>query len=192
MTATSVSDGGVHAAPPAPAKDATTAERLTSAGSPAPPSVLVITCLGTPVPQGSHKAFVVGKKGGPQRAIVTDDNSRTKPWKQTVKHAALAAMALDGWAMTHGPVSVTVTFYLPRPKGHYGTGRNAHLLKPSAPDYPTTKPDGDKLVRSLFDALGEAGVWKDDAQVVNHEACKAYAGYGRPPGARAEVRVMSS
>lgn len=154
--------------------------------------VLVVTAAGTPIPQGSHKAFVVGKKGGPQRAIVTDDNSRTKPWKQTVKHAALAAMALDGWQMAHGPVEVVGTFYLPRPKGHYGTGRNAHQLKPGAPQYPTTKPDADKLLRSCCDALGEAGVWKDDAQVVHHDAWKLYAGYGQAPGMVLEVRVIGA
>lgn len=56
-----------------------------------------------------------------------------------------------------------VTFHLPRPKGHYRTGANAHLLRDSAPEQPSVKPDLDKLVRSTMDGLSEAGVWHDDA-----------------------------
>jgi Holliday junction resolvase RusA-like endonuclease len=152
-------------------------------------SPLVVHAYGTPIPQGSHKAFVVGKKGGPQRAIVTDDNQRTKPWKQTVKHAALEAIDAAAWPMTERPVAVQVMFRLPRPKGHYGSGRNAHIVKASSPDYPAVKPDGDKLVRALLDALGEAGVWRDDAQVIEIYAIKVYADHD-VPGARIDVRVI--
>lgn len=187
MTATSAAAGGVNS-PPA-LKHGHHADPTPLAAT-APPAPLVVVALGTPAPQGSHRAFVVGKKDGPKRAIVTDDSNRTQPWKQTVKQAATTAMALDGWQMTSGPVSVAVTFYLPRPKGHYGTGRNADLLKPSAPWYPTGKPDGDKLLRGLLDALGDAGVFRDDAQVVQFDVWKAYCGIGRPPGMRCEVRVM--
>lgn len=194
MTATTSSAAGVNAAD-VPAKDVHDAA-LSPRDVPAPAAApLLITVLGVPAPQGSHKAFIVGKKGGKQRAVVTDDSGKTKPWKQTVKHAAVDALqgrliqqGRDVLHAVHGPASVVITFRLPRPKFHYGTGRNEHLVKPSAPLFPAVKPDLDKLVRSTLDALGEAGVWNDDAQVVQLQVRKVYAGREGLPGAHIEIR----
>ena len=88
------------------------------------------------------------------------------------------------------PRSFPSTFRLPRPKGHYGTGRNAGLLKPSAPWYPAGRPDLDKLLRSTLDALGEAGIWGDDAQVVTIAASKHYTSDYEPPGATIRVATL--
>jgi crossover junction endodeoxyribonuclease RusA len=63
---------------------------------------------------------------------------------------------------------------MPRPKDHYGTGRNSGTVKPSAPINPASMPDLDKLVRCICDALTDAGVWKDDAQVCVLVAAKRY------------------
>jgi hypothetical protein len=30
-----------------------------------------------------------------------------------------------------GPLEATLVFYFKRPKNHYGSGRNAHILKPA-------------------------------------------------------------
>jgi hypothetical protein len=86
-----------------------------------------------------------------------------------------------------GPVIVGIRFRLARPKGHYGTGRNAGQLRRSAPVAPDTKPDIDKLVRSTLDGMGEAGVWRDDAQVVGLCVVKDYATDEHPPGATVSV-----
>ena len=40
-----------------------------------------------------------------------------------------------------------MNFRFVRPKSHYGTGRNAKKLKPSAPPHHTQKPDATKLLR---------------------------------------------
>ena len=61
-----------------------------------------------------------------------------------------------------GPVSVKVAFTLPKPK----SARKGAV--------PSKKPDLDKLVRSTFDALTDAGVWRDDSQVVSLQASKVY------------------
>lgn len=192
MSTTTSGAGGVDALPAA--KDGHDADVLPLA-DPAPSAPLVVAVLGVPAPQGSHKAFVVGKKGGKQRAIVTDDSSKTKPWKQTVKHAAIDALqtrlireGADTLHAVRGAASVVITFRLPRPKGHYGTGRNEHQVKPGAPLFPAVKPDLDKLVRSTLDALGDAGVWNDDAQVVQLQVRKVYAGRDGLPGAHIEIR----
>lgn len=156
---------------------------------------------GTPAPQGSKRAFVNQHTGRPS---LVESSEKVKPWREAVKWAALdafsilldecSALAHDsicsepghiGWTQD-GPVAVQVTFYLPRPHGHYGTGRNACTLRPSAPELPAKKPDLDKLLRSTLDGLGEAGIWADDSRVVHVRASKAYAD-DRPAGADIKV-----
>jgi Holliday junction resolvase RusA-like endonuclease len=82
-----------------------------------------------------------------------------------------------------GPLGLAATFTLRRPKGHFGTGRNARKLKPSAACWPVVKPDATKLLRAIEDALTGV-VWTDDAQVVEQLATKRY---GEPEGAHVEI-----
>jgi Holliday junction resolvase RusA-like endonuclease len=71
----------------------------------------------------------------------------------------------------HTPIRMEVTFWFPRPKSHYGTGRNAERLKDSAPQYHVTKPDMDNTVKLLKDGL--AGLaWHDDRQVCEYGEIK--------------------
>lgn len=142
---------------------------------------LVVNVHGLPAPQGSKRH--VG------RGIMVESSKRVKPWREAVKHAALDVLSLnnaDDYPFGTEPVGITATFYLPRPKGHFRTGRNAHLLRDAAPDYPATKPDIDKILRSSLDALGEACVWRDDSQVVHVVARKEYG----TPGAHFEIAAM--
>jgi Holliday junction resolvase RusA-like endonuclease len=76
--------------------------------------------------------------------------------------------------LLEGPLGLAVVFNITRPKGHFGTGRNAGALKDSAPYWPTVKPDATKLLRGLEDALTGV-VWRDDAQVVEQAVTKRYA-----------------
>jgi len=133
---------------------------------------------GIPAPGGSKKGFVVGK-----RAVIVDDCKRSKPWMQRV-----ASVAADHFATPLvGPVEVTFSFVVPRPKGHYGSGRNVNTIKPSAPEYPTTKPDTTKFVRSTEDAL-KGIAWGDDSQVVSQRAVKRY---GLRPGVMIEISSLA-
>jgi crossover junction endodeoxyribonuclease RusA len=136
---------------------------------------------GIPAPQGSKTAYINKHTG---RANVVDQNGATlKPWREDVRAAALkhGGRIAPGEALT-----AQIMFYLPRPKSHFRTGRNAGLLRDAAPDVPRTKPDLDKLVRAVLDALTSAGTYADDANVVLVSAGKFYAD-ARPPGA--EVRL---
>lgn len=155
--------------------------------------MLSVRVHGTPIPQGSAKAFALRKDGVPTgRAVVTGDNPKTKSWRQAIVDEVtkfLTGEAGGTWqAMTAVPVWVALYFFLPRPAGHFGTGRNAALLRPSAPHAPGIKPDLDKLIRAVLDALTDAGAWRDDSQVVHISAWKAYAAPGQVPGAHIEVR----
>lgn len=64
-----------------------------------------------------------------------------------------------------GALVVRAMFHLPRPKAHFGTGRNDGRLKARAVmALPTGKPDVDNLLKVL-DALN-GWAWDDDAQIV--------------------------
>lgn len=124
---------------------------------------------GIPAPGGSKKGFVNPKTGC---VVIVDDAKRNKDWRATV---ALFASQRFHEPLTC-PVSVEVMFYMPRPKGHL---RKDGSVRPSAPQYPTVKPDATKLWRSTEDAL-KGIAWRDDSQVVQQFICKVY---GSRPGA---------
>lgn len=182
------------------AKDTPTGD-LQAPGVPAGPDVLVasmfdraplvpsivVVAYGRPITQGSKTR---NRYGG-----VRDDNAKTlKPWREAIKTAALEVM--NHAERLTCPVSVKATFSFDRPAGHYRTGCNAHLLRDSAPAWPANKGSGDidKCERAIYDALTDAGVWRDDSQVVENANRKVWAGEHedalRLPGVRVEVRPM--
>ena len=137
------------------------------------------TVFGRPQPAGSKRALPHPKSGRP---LIVDDAKGSRPWKQQV--AATALEHRSGDTLLMGALALHLAFFVARPKGHYGTGRNAGVVKPSAPVFPTTKPDATKLVRCVEDAL--TGVlWRDDAQVVRQVVDKLY---GDPE--RVEIRIV--
>jgi Holliday junction resolvase RusA-like endonuclease len=142
---------------------------------------------GIPRPGGSKTAQAIYRNGVPVmkggRVIVTtrESGKYTANWRADFKTFALVAMASA--PPLEGPLSLTVVFTMPRPRGHYGTGRNAGVLKATAPTWHTSAPDTTKLLRSLEDAV-KGIVWRDDAQVCGQEAIKVY---GDKPGAAVVV-----
>ncbi|MCI3277468.1 RusA family crossover junction endodeoxyribonuclease [Streptomyces cylindrosporus] len=128
---------------------------------------LTITVHGTPGPQGSKTRNAAG--------ALYESSAKVKPWREAVKSAALDKLVLDTeWQPLREAVRLEVVFTLGRPKSHFGTGKNAGLVKPSAPRFPTGKPDTDKLLRSTQDALKDAGVLLDDSVVTDTVAAKRY------------------
>lgn len=120
---------------------------------------------GEPKPMGSHRAFVRGK-----RAVMVNDNKGTRPWQDSVRWAFRQAYSGEPHV---GLVDVVLRFEFPRPKSHYGTGKNAALVKPTAPEAVTVKPDIDKLVRAALDC-GTGILWRDDSQVASLRVAKYY------------------
>lgn len=119
---------------------------------------------GEPITEGSTRAFASG-----QRVVVTHDRGpELTAWRIKVAHAAEAAAREAGWDPQHdGPVVVTATFLLPRPKS-----------VPRSRRLPHTKPDLDKLQRAIGDALApykRPGVLRDDSRIVEWRATKLYA-----------------
>lgn len=138
---------------------------------------------GIPAPGGSKKSIYNKKL---DRVLTFDDCKRNKPWRDSVASAGMEAMG-QREPMT-GALEVLFTFYFPRPKGHYGSGKNADKIKASAPARPTVKPDVTKIIRSTEDALTGI-VWRDDAQIVTQTAEKFY---GTRPGVRVSVRELAA
>jgi len=137
------------------------------------------TVYGQQITQGSKRAMPIYAKGGvPVQdkrgntlTRVVNDNPKLDHWRQEVAYAA--AKQYDS-ELIRGPVRLTIDFYFPRPKSHFGTGRNAGKLKPSAPPAHIQKPDTLKLARAIEDALTGV-VWHDDSQVVYHNLHKYWS-----------------
>lgn len=119
---------------------------------------------GVPAPQGSKRH--VG------RGILVESSPLLKPWRATLAAAfhehGIAGLRLDV------PLYVSLRFAITRPASHYGK----RGLLPSAPAFPTKKPDIDKLERAVLDALAtDANVIADDARVVTLKGFKHFADY---------------
>jgi crossover junction endodeoxyribonuclease RusA len=140
-------------------------------------SEIILRVLGTPAPQGSKRAFKHKTTGNV--VVLEQQHGRVTSWRKAVLDAVDGATGFTAGC----PVSLGVTFLLELPRSHYGTGRNAGTLRPSAAQFPATMPDLDKLVRSTMDALTAAGMWRDDGQVTSIHAAKSYADPATLPGA---------
>ena len=96
----------------------------------------------------------------------------------TIRLFAAQAAKDQGWKRTAEPVWMSLEFVMPRPKEHFGTGRNAGKLKSSAPRWCTTKnSDRTNLLKAVEDALTGI-VWDDDSQVVDGPLRKSYGETG--------------
>lgn len=139
---------------------------------------------GLPVPQGSVQSF-----GGHVVAVTP----KLREWREAVKQAAIQTEWGQGQPFD-GPVTLTVTFYLPRPH------------KPKC-NVPSVKPDGDKLLRAIQDALtatkegmtrgkrpkiipASPGLITNDSRIVDGTYRKRYAQDGIKPGAFIFLREL--
>jgi len=121
---------------------------------------------GIPVPKGSARAFVNRYTG--RASVVQTNAERLKPWASLIslKAQEAAAHPVDGGCCLH------LDFVMPRPKSHLNTkGEVRHRC--IALDH-LKKPDLDKLIRCVLDALTGV-VYMDDSQVVLIDAEKSYA-----------------
>jgi len=163
---------------------------------PRPP--VTITVYGQPAPQGSKHAFAL-KKGGQYTgsvAMTESSGKKLKPWREAVKQAGLETMGWGQHPPYDGPLEARIIFTFARPRGHYRTGRNARLLRDSAPSRPAVYPDASKALRAAEDALVDAQVIKDDSRIVEFSRlAKVYAGEDpealTSPGAVITIRQLA-
>jgi len=72
------------------------------------------------------------------------------------------------------PLYVNIAFYFSRPKSHFKTGKNSHVLKENAPYWHTSKPDVDNLAKFVMDAMNKI-YWKDDSFISSCHITKQYS-----------------
>jgi Holliday junction resolvase RusA-like endonuclease len=122
---------------------------------------LDIIVRGRPAPQGSKRAVPVFEGKGESRQWKANRQIEMSPhvhtWRGDVKKAAEDVIEATGHVRFEGPVIYRMVFTVNRPKS---VSRRRRLR-------PSTMPDMSKLLRATEDALTAAGVWRDDAQVVD-------------------------
>lgn len=135
---------------------------------------------GVPGAQGSKVRTKYGMR---------ESSAKVAPWRQDVVAAALDAVRNQpDFECLTGPVAARIVFFFARPKSHYRTGKHAGELKPDAPIMVITKPDGDKVLRSTYDALTTSGVWRDDSLVARGSFEKRY---DTLPGAHISLTALA-
>jgi Holliday junction resolvase RusA-like endonuclease len=134
-----------------------------------------VTCInffvpGLPQPQGSKRGFVSANG----KVNMVESAAGVKPWRSDVK--VFAAEAMRGPLIT-GPVFLHCDFVMKRPASTPKT-------RPTPPA--TKKPDLDKLLRAIGDAL-KGTVYAEDSLIVELVGTKRIAEDGEQPGVRITV-----
>lgn len=117
-------------------------------------TVIEINVAGTPVAQPRYR---VSARGGKVRHYLPTDHP-IHEYRSQIRNAALA----QGHSPIEGAVRVDVVWQWQMPR------RNQFAT------YRYCKPDMDNLMKGVCDALTEAGVWSDDAQIVEMHGAKIY------------------
>lgn len=151
---------------------------------------------GIAAPGGSKSAYVPRKRDGsfvfragsnsPVVNMTDAGGKKNKEWRKLVAIAGRKFM--KGAPLILSPLKVEFIFFMPRPKSHYRTGRNAHLLHTEAPLWHVQKPDALKLARSTEDALTSI-IWRDDCANVRICAEKRWCHSLDKPGC--QVRIIA-
>jgi crossover junction endodeoxyribonuclease RusA len=107
-----------------------------------------------------------------------ESSRAVKPWREDIRQAFLGRLARCADGTT--AVVVKLVFVMPRPTA------TPKRRTPAA----VKRPDLDKLVRAVFDAIGSAGVWADDSQVVTVHAHKRLAELGETTGVMIHIEPV--
>lgn len=120
--------------------------------------------------------------------MVAPASAGERGWRERVTAAAHEAMLRWGRPPLEGPVALWLEFYTLRPRKHFrsrkvtlpsGERVTVEDLRPDVQLRPTSAPDGDKLWRSVGDALN--GVcYRDDRQVCEATVRKRYTNAEQP------------
>lgn len=124
-------------------------------------TVVELSIVGEPAPQGSKKVIPHRATG---RMILIDTNPpKLKRWRKAIQTAA------EQWRADHDdltidePVTVHMSFQFARPASDKYRTRHA------------VKPDKDKLLRAVLDALVDARLIRDDSRVWRYHVTATYS-----------------
>lgn len=138
------------------------------------------TIYGDPVSLKRHRDTTVKTKDGRTIRKKYDPSSTDKQtfvWKAIAEYKPKSPI--------QGPIKLTLTFYLARPKSHFSKGKDKGKLLPSAPAFHISKPDLDNMVKFVKDALNSI-YWKDDSQIYSLGDTKKVYTTGTP---RTDIKI---
>lgn len=144
---------------------------------------LTIVVHGRPAPQGSKKYAGHRRHAASGRisAVLVEQSKRVKPWRALVTAAtreAMTTVGIDPSASTgiatasqtplDGPLGIEVIFTVRKPASAPKRRRT----------WPITRDSGDidKLQRSTFDGIADAGAVVDDSRFIRVTAAKTFPG----------------
>ncbi|AYR01444.1 RusA-like Holliday junction resolvase [Mycobacterium phage Sauce] len=136
---------------------------------------------GLAAPQGSKNSYTIRNKAGKVVGVNTvEQNSKTlRPWRADVKVFAQKAMQERGQQICDDAIYLHCDFVMKRPSGTPKTRRTPPAVR---------KPDLDKLIRAIGDAL-KGTVYTEDSRIVEIRATKRIAEIGETPGVFIHVGV---
>lgn len=145
------------------------------------PTVIEFFVEGTPVGQPRVKHRIVHPKSGKAFAALYTP-ATADAWKSVVQIACYGKVRsplLD-------PLHVHITAFFARPQ------RLLTKTSQAGPIAHTAKPDKDNVEKAILDAMKDAGLYRDDAQVCGGSTFKYYAAIGTKTGARIRVEIVRS
>ena len=151
--------------------------------------IIRFTVPALPIPQPRHQVGTrPGKDGKRHGHAFIDTAHPIHVFKAAVKMAAHAAY--DGPPLT-GPVYCSITATFPRPKKHFGTGRNAGKIKERYADpWMDGNKDWDNIGKAVCDALNRL-IYEDDKQIVIGKVQKKWAAAGEQPSVGVLISAMT-
>lgn len=127
--------------------------------------------VGTPAPQGSKTAMMIGGKPRVIEGSSKTGRANHKTWRQAVMTAGQEWLLDNPQPPLDGPLKLVIAFRMPRPDAARFRSRHS------------TKPDLSKLIRSTEDSLKDAQLIRDDSRIFSLQASKWYVQPGQLPGA---------
>lgn len=141
--------------------------------------------IGVPAPQGSKTRM-------PNGALVEGSSAtgraKHRTWRQAVAHEAHQQRQLLEHCFT-GPITVNVIFRFPMPASRPAAFKR-RVADGEITGWKTTKPDLDKLARSVGDSLTEAGLVERDELISQWVVTKVEVPAGEWTGATITIAEL--
>lgn len=120
-----------------------------------------------------YKFTIYGEPQALQRHRTTRHGINYNPSAKDQVHFSMLSIPHLPPIPIDGPMEAELVFYFSRPKNHYRTGKNSHMLKETSPLWKRSKPDLDNLIKFVLDSLNDKA-YLDDSQIVHISAKKLY------------------
>ena len=138
---------------------------------------LIFTVAGIPIAQGSKIAYPRQRRDGTTAVNLVESNRvGLNAWRD---HIAWCASWMMPQGLLDGPLRLNVDFWMPHNMASVKDKRLWH----------STKPDLDKLIRAVCDAMTGV-VYRDDSQIAVVTASKRYVADGAEPCAVITIRRL--